>query len=251
MGPPDRPPNRAELQRALVVNAVTKPVAVAVGAGVAAAAIALGATWLLVIALVAYAALAALTFFDEDEAERVGDRLYGAARSGLPRPARGDTARLAPEIRAQLDAARAEQAAIVRTITESALSFADVRDEVAQLVGAIEGAASRSQRLFSYLSTQDRPALRRRIGQLERQGDRYTTEALRKQDAELGRLEAMLRAAYGEMEQVNASLRTVHARLVGLAVSEQASGEADLVGDVRELRERVETLTEDLGTSTA
>ena len=42
------------------------------------------------------------------------------------------------------------------------------------------------------------------------------------------------------------SLRTVHARLVGLAVQSKASGEAELVGDVRELRERVQTLTTDL-----
>ncbi|WP_354698644.1 hypothetical protein DSM112329_04332 [Paraconexibacter sp. AEG42_29] len=243
--PDRRPPTRSELQRALAVNALTKPVTVGVGAAVAVAAIVLGATWLLVIALVAYAALAALTFFDEKEAEAVGDRAYARGHGGTTR-AGLDPAKLAPEIRAQLDAARAEQSGIVRTITESDLSFADVREEVAQLVAALEGAAGRSQRLYGYLVTQDRRALRDRIEQLARIGDEATVAALRAQDAELGRLDAMLRGAYGEMEQVNASLRTVHARLVGLAVSSQASGEAELVGDVRELRERVDVLTEDL-----
>jgi hypothetical protein len=243
--PDRRPPTRSELQRALAVNALTKPVTVGVSAAVAVAAIVLGAPWLLVIALIVYAALATLTFFDEAEAERVGDAAYGR-RQGTVGPGKLDAGTLAPEIRAQLDAARAEQAVIVKTITESDLSFADVRDEVAELVTALEGAASRAQRLYAYLVTQDRPALRTRIAQLERGGDDATAAALRGQDEELGRLDRMLRSAYGEMEQVNASLRTVHARLVGLAVSSQASGEAELVGDVRELRERVDVLTEGL-----
>jgi Spy/CpxP family protein refolding chaperone len=243
--PARRPPTRSELQRAIAVNALTKPVTVAVGAGVAVAAIVLGAVWLLVIAVVVYAALATMTFFDEHEAERVGDRAYGRAHGGVTKLGM-DPATLAPEIRAQLDAARAEQAGIVKTITESDLSFADVREEVAQLVTALEGAAGRAQRLYAYLVTQDRAALRARLEELERSGDQVTVAALKAQGAELGRLDAMLRAAYGEMEQVNASLRTVHARLVGLAVSSQASGEAELVGDVRELRDRVDHLTEGL-----
>jgi len=227
------------------VNALTKPVTVTAGAAVAVAAIVLGATWLLVIALVTYAALATMTFFDEDEAQRVGDRAYGKAH-GLLAGSGVDPAKFSPGIRAQLDAARAEQALIVTTITESDLSFADVREEVAQLVQGLEGAAGRGQQLYAYLSTQDGHGLQRRIQELDRIGDRQTADALRTQFAELNRLDAMLRGAYGEMEQVNASLRTVHARLVGLAVQSRASGEAELVGDVRELRERVQTLTTDL-----
>ncbi|MCW3041010.1 MAG: hypothetical protein JWM31_2915 [Solirubrobacterales bacterium] len=229
----------------MVVNALTKPVTVGVGAAVAVAAIVLGAAWLLVIALMAYAALATMTFFDEAEAERVGDRAYGRAHGSIAAPGL-DAAKLAPEIRAQLDAARAEQALIVATISESALSFADVREEVAQLVTALEGAAGRAQRLYAFLVVQDRGALRTRIRELERAGDAATVGALRAQETEFARLDTMLRSAYGEMEQVNASLRTVHARLVGLAVSSQASGEQELVGDVRELRERVDVLTEGL-----
>jgi hypothetical protein len=240
--PARRPPTRAELQRALAVNALTKPVTVTVGAAVAVAAIVLGATWLLVIALITYAALATMTFFDEAEAERVGDRAYGKAH-GILAGSGVNPATFAPEIRAQLDAARNEQELIVRTITDSDLSFADVRQEVEQLVQGLEGAAGRAQQLYAYLVTQDRTGVQRRIQELDSAGDRQTAEALRMHATELGRLDGMLRAAYGEMEQVNASLRTVHARLVGLAVASKASGEAELVGDVRELRDRVQTLT--------
>lgn len=243
--PARRPPTRGELQRTLAVNALTKPITVTVGAAVAIAAILLGTTWLLAIALVAYVTLATMTFFDEGEAERVGSRAHGRGRDAI---ATGglDAGKFTPQIRAQVKAARAEQALIVGTIEESDLSFADVREEVAQLVTALEGAAERAQRLHTYLSNQDFPALRSRIREYDRAGDQTTVAALRAQEVELDRLDAMWKSAYGEMEQVNASLRTVHARLVGLAVQSKASGEAELVGDVRELRDRVQTLTTDL-----
>jgi len=243
--PARRPPSRAELQRALAVNALTKPVTVAVGAGVAAAAIVLGVTWLLLVAVVAYVALATMTFLDEREAERVGDRAHGRGRGTVGAGAK-DAGTFTPEIRAQVRTARAEQAQIVRTIEDSDLSFADVREEVALLVGALEGAAGRAQSLHTYLSGQDFEGLRARIREYGRAGDETTVAALRAQEAELNRLDAMWKSAYGEMEQVNAALRTVHARLVGLAVQSKASGEAELVGDVRELRDRVQTLTTDL-----
>lgn len=245
--PERRPPTRSELQRALVVNALTRPVTVGAGVALVVAALVLDAGWLVVIALFVYATLATLTLVDERETQRVGDAAYGR-RLGSIGPAAVDAGTLGPEIRAQLEAARAEQALIARTITESELSFADVREEVAQLVAALEGAAGRAQRLRAYLETQDRGVLRARVEELELTGDAVTAAALLAQDAEIGRLDAMLRGAHREMEQVNASLRTVHARLVGVAVSAQASGEAELVGDVRELRERVDILTDELQT---
>jgi len=228
-----------------VVNALTKPATVAVGAGVVVASIVLGVTWLLVVALIAYVALASMTFFDEHEAGRVGDRASGRRRGALATIS-ADAGTFTPQIRAQLEAARAEQAQIVRTIEDSDLSFADVREEVAQLVTALEGAAGRAQHLHSYLSKQDFNGLQARIREYGRAGDQTTVAALRAQEDELNRLDTMWKSAYGEMEQVNASLRTVHARLVGLAVQSKASGEAELVGDVRELRDRVQTLTTDL-----
>lgn len=244
----DRAPvTREHLRRELVVNAATKPLNIALPAAVVIAGVLVGTPWLFVVALVVYLGLAATTFFDEREAERVGDRVYGRDR---PRVAGTlDPRTLAPPIRAQLEAARGEQAAIARTIEGSDLSWADVRGETAALVAALEAAARRAQRLSDYLASQDAEAIRRRIAACERDGERETADALRTQVAELDRLDGMLRGAYGEMEQVNAALRTVHARLVGAAVSSAAEADADLAGDVRDLRERVETLTSGLDAS--
>jgi hypothetical protein len=243
----DKPVTRADLKRELVVNAATKPLNIAVPAGVAVAGILIGAPWLLAVAAVVYGVLGAMTLFDEDEAAKVGDRAYG--RAGKPRDEL-DASALMPPIRAQLEGARGEQQAIARTIEGSDLSWGDVRSETGQLVGALEAAARRAQRLSVYLAAQDVAGLQRRIVECERGGEAETAKALRTQYAELDRLDAMLRGAYGEMEQVNASLKTVHARLVGAAVTSEAGADADLAGDVRELRERVETLTSDLDVRT-
>src|SRR5439155_20244711 len=63
---------RKSLQRELIVNAATKPMAIGVAAAVAVGALVIGAAWLLAVAVVAYIAFAAGTLFDGDEAERVG-----------------------------------------------------------------------------------------------------------------------------------------------------------------------------------
>ena len=84
---------RTDLRRALAVNALTKPVNVLVPAAVVVAAVIIGAWWLWVVAIVVFAVLCAQTFFDEDEAKKVGDRTYGRER---PASHRVDTRKLAP-----------------------------------------------------------------------------------------------------------------------------------------------------------
>jgi hypothetical protein len=71
----EKPVTRSQLQRSLVANALTKPLNVLVPAALVVAGIVLGALWLVGIAVVVYAVLGALTFFDEGEAERVGKRV--------------------------------------------------------------------------------------------------------------------------------------------------------------------------------
>jgi hypothetical protein len=233
----DKPVTRSDLQRKLIVNALTKPVNVAVPAVVAVAALLAGATWLLAVALVVYVALVAITFFDEREAERVGDEAYGRLRDS---PRRLETGRLAPEIRAEVESAREEQRRMTETIANADLPFDEVGGEVDRLVVAMEATAKRAQLVRDYLDTQDIAGIEERLARAS--GD--TAAALRDQLAVLNSLAEQLRRFHGEMEQVNAALGAMHARLVGAAVASQASADAELAGDVRDLRQRVDTLTE-------
>src|SRR4051795_3623950 len=72
---PDRPPTREELAAALAANAATKPFNIAVLLVVFGAGLAVGAPLplALLVALVVYAAAAARTMFDGDEAQRVAE----------------------------------------------------------------------------------------------------------------------------------------------------------------------------------
>jgi hypothetical protein len=233
----DKPVTRSDLQRKLVANALTKPVNVAVPAVVAVAALLAGAPWLLAVAVLAYVALAAITFLDEGEAARVGDEAYGRTREQRPRL---ETGRLAPEIRAEVEAARAEQQRIGETIANADLPFDEVGGEVDRLLVAMEATAKRAQLVRDYLDTQDMAGIEERLARAS--GD--TAAALRDQLAVLNSLVEQLRRFHGEMEQVNAALGAMHARLVGAAVASQTSADAELAGDVRDLRQRVDTLTQ-------
>lgn len=236
---PSREVTRATLRRDLAVNAATKPLNVAVPAAVAVAGLLLGTVWLLPVAAVVYVVLAVMTFFDEREAERVGERAYGKPKAG-----RLDPAALADPIRAQVLAARAEAARIDRTVRAADLPFAAVSEEVDRLVAALEATARRAQRLYDYLSDQDRPSdLERRAGAQRDAGHAGAAQALSEQAAILRSLNDQLQRAGAEMEEVNASLGAVHGRLVQASVASEAERDAELAGDVRDLRRRLEGVT--------
>lgn len=233
---------RAHLQRALVVNAATKPATILVTAAVTVGALLLGAPWLLAVAVVVYLALAMLTFFDGGEAERVGDRVYGQARAGDD-VKRLEPRELAPPIRAEVERARREARTVRATIDGSSLSFAEVGAEIDALVGAIEAIAGRAQRVYTYLAAQDVPALDRRLAQLSSApggAPESVLAALRDQRKALHELRLVLDRSLARMEEVNAQLGGVNARLVRMSVTQEEAGEHALAGHVRGLREQVE-----------
>jgi chromosome segregation ATPase len=209
---------RDDLRRSLVANALTKPVNVAVPAAVVIAGLLLGTWWLLPLAALVYLVLAAMTFFDEDEAKAVGERRYGRDKRAAPRLSEKS---MAPKIREYLDAARSERAAIDRTISQSDLPFQDVAQEVDSLLAAVEATARRAQRVHDHLMT--RP-----------QG---TAQGLR----------SKLRGYHDEMAAVVRALREVHDRLVEASLANEEERDAQLAGDVRDLRARVDAATEGLG----
>jgi hypothetical protein len=228
---------RRRLRRELAVNAATKPINVATPAAVAVAAFVLGQPWLLGVAAAIYVVLALMTFFDGDEAERVG-RAKTAQRV-LPE----QQVRLDADIAAQVETARRHEERIEQTVERADLPFAEVREEARRLVAAVVDTAVRAQRIRDELVAQDRPRLQVRVRELEAAGDTATLNAVREQCAVLDELAERLRGYRGEMERVNASLGAVHGRLVSAAVASDEARGRELAGDVRELRERVETLT--------
>jgi hypothetical protein len=241
-----KPVTRSQLQRSLVVNALTKPLNVLVPAAVVVAGIVLGALWLVGVALAVYAVLAALTFFDAAEAERVGKRIYGAAARSVAPARQAALSRLAPPIAQQLAAARAEEARIRTAVADADLPFAEVTEETDALVQAMEGIAVRAQRVYDYLASHDSRPVQARLAQLQAGGrDSELAKALRDQLAAYDKLADQLQRFYDEMEHITASLATVGAQVVSMsAAGEGESGQRELAGQVRDLRDQVNALSD-------
>ncbi|MDQ3870117.1 MAG: hypothetical protein M3301_00690 [Chloroflexota bacterium] len=245
-----RPATRAELNRALVVNAATKPVNVLVPAAVAVVALLVDLWWLIpLVAVPAFIALVVVTYLDGDEAEKVGDRLR-VGRGGDPAttgPPRIDPETLAPPIAAQLHAALAEEARIRKAIARSELPLTEVGREVEGLVRAMEATAGRAQTLWEYLGTQDTERIRRRMEELRARGGeqgRPIVMALGEQLEALETLTAQLERFYAQMEHIVASLSTMHAQLLRMSVASEIEDERALAGQARELREEVNLLAQ-------
>ncbi|MFL5874672.1 MAG: hypothetical protein ACJ76T_02095 [Solirubrobacteraceae bacterium] len=242
----EKPVTRSQLQRSLVANALTKPLNVLVPAALVVAGIVLGALWLVGVAVVVYAVLGALTFFDEGEAERVGTRIYGTAAKGVAPPKQADLSKLAPPIAQQLGAARAEEARIHTAVTDADLPFEEVTSETDALVRAMESIAIRAQRVYDYLAAHDPRPVQARLRQIEGAGaETELAKALREQLAAYDKLSAQLRRFYDEMEHITASLSTVCAQVVSMsAAGEGETGQRELAGQVRDLRDQVDALSD-------
>jgi hypothetical protein len=237
---------RSDLRRALAVNAVTRPVNVLVPAAVVVAALLLGVPWLIAVAVAVFASLAAITFFDENEAARVGDRVYAARRTRVVEPP--PTAPLTPEIAARLDAARAAQADIEEAIADAELPAVAIRDEVAELVAALAPTAARADRVADYLAGHPAAEVERRIAQLGRTagGDptrARTVAALEDQLVAIARLRAQYGQLMGQIDHVVASLEALHAEVVTLGAAEDEWHQRNVVGQVRALRDGVNVLS--------
>ena len=242
----EKPVTRSQLQRSLVTNALTKPLNVLVPAALVVAGIVLGALWLVAIAVVVYAVLGALTFFDEGEAERVGTRVYGESAKAVKPAKQAELSKLAPPIAQQLGAARAEEARIHTAVTDADLPFEEVTSETDALVRAMESIAIRAQRVYDYLSSHDPRPVEARLAQIEgAEAETALAKALREQLAAYEKLSAQLKRFYDEMEHMTASLSTVCAQVVSMsAAGEGETGQRELAGQVRDLRDQVDALSD-------
>lgn len=241
----DKPPTRAELNRLLIGNALTKPMPnIIVPAVIAAGGLILGLGGIaLVIAVVCWLALAAITYFDGDEAERVADELRSRRRRAFEKVnPRVLPSALAPPIAQRLQAVISEQDRITQAIQRAELPFDEVSGEVDVFVRAAEKTASRAQLLYEYLSDHDPRAVERRLAELQSADDpskRALRDAVEAQAAALRRGSQQLDRFYTEMERIGVELGNVRAELIAVSSASESAGQQRLAADVRDLREQM------------
>jgi hypothetical protein len=241
----EKPPTRGELNRLLIGNALTKPMPnVVVPAVVALGGLALGLGGIaLIIAVVSWLALSAITYFDADEADRVGEEQRAKRRRAFEKAhPRVLPSALAPPIAQRLQAVISEQGRISQAIDRAELPFDEVAGEVDVFVRAAEKTASRAQLLYEYLSDHDPRAVERRLAELRSSADpskRALREAVEAQALALQRGEQQLDRFYTEMERIAVELGNVRAELLAVSAASESAGQQRLAADVRDLREQM------------
>jgi chromosome segregation ATPase len=246
---------RGALARRLAVNAATKPLNVAVLGGLIAVGIVLNLVVVVgAIAIVAYLVLVALTFFDAEEAERIGNELYAGRRGRRDGTAPAlDVGTLEPRIAALVQQARETAAGIRDAIAQADHPFDDVAADVDALVAAMDTSARRAQLISSTLAGQARAGqdvagLERTIADLRGRADDADVRALvadleAQRDA-TARLQERLERFEVGMQRICASLGLLRTRLVEMSASEEEAAQRELARQSRELRERTDLLAE-------
>ena len=246
---------RDTLRNALMLNAARKPLAIGVGIAVIVAGLALGTAWLVPVALVLYLGLAASTFFDGNEAQRVGQRVYARARSASF-AVRALPAGLSADLTELLERAHLEERRILETIASSELPFEDISLEVDGLAREMEQIAKRAQTVTAFLTAHDPAELRLKLAGLEAaraggddaagQARSRAAGAIRDQLRVGEALASELDRFRAELEHLIASLGVVHGQLVRISVSHDPKLEEDVAREVRDLRTRVGALADGL-----
>jgi hypothetical protein len=241
----DKPYSRQDYAGALVANAAAKPFNVVLCVATIAAATALSSSFVLalVAGLIIYALAATWTFFDEDEAAAVLVRERGERKQALARGrTRIDPARLAPEIRRPLLAARDREERIRDAIERAELPYAEVSTEVDALVTLMDQSASKAQLLYEALEESPPNVVRQRLVQLEGSGKTELIDALRHQHAVQRRMQAQLERFGDEMERMVVELDTIRGSLVSVSASTDTGNQQRIARDVRSLRDELDAL---------
>jgi hypothetical protein len=252
-----RPPTRAELNRMLVGNALTKTwpnVLLPAGLAVAGLLIGLDLIVLLPIAIIAWLALSAVTYFDADEAERVAGldrvRRRGAVETGR----RVGVGQLAPPVAGHLQQVLTQEAHIRGAIERAELPFGEVSEEVDTFVRAAERTAERAQLLYEYLAEQDPRQVEYRYQQVSAEADpskKALAEALWTQLQAMQRAQKELEAFYTEMERIAVELGNIRGQLLSVSAASEGATQRQLASDVRDLREQMGAVAEGMNEALA
>ena len=242
----EKPLSRGQLNRLLIANALTKPWPnILLPALIAVAGVLLGLPAVVIpVAIVAWLAFAAITYFDEDEAAEVAGRARADRRPAIEPAERVDPATLAPPIADHLGRVLDQERRIRQAIDRAQLPFEEVSREVDTFVRAAERAAARAQLLYEYLVDEDRARVASRLRELEAAGGddpskRALSEALTAQLEGMDRAGAKLDGFYTEMERIAVELGNVRGQLLSVSATSEAAAQRELAADVRTLREEM------------
>ncbi len=144
-----------------------------------------------------------------------------------------------------MNAALAEEARIRTAIEGAELPFADVSAEVDALVQAMERICKRADLVYRYLADENPAAVQQRLDELKRESQgkpdpsqQQLMDALTQQLAAQHALEDQLKRFYGQMEHTVTSLGAISARIIQASVAEEDAAQAEVAGQVRDLREQ-------------
>jgi hypothetical protein len=245
------PETRAQRSRALIANALTKPLNIAVPAILVVAGLVLHIAIVLVpVAIVVYGLLATFTLFDEGEAKKV---LADTRRRGLPPPQPVDLSGLPPRIAESIGDAMTEEKKIEEAIAQANLPYGEVSTEIGVLMREMQRVAKKAAPIYAYLSDEDVQNAPQRLAALQREGRpsaaaadarKLAIDALEQQVKIAGELEDQLERSYAELDHLVASLGVIRGQIVRMSVAEDSSIQDDVGRQVRDLRERVTSLAD-------
>jgi hypothetical protein len=245
---PPVPVTRSELRRQLAVNAAAKPLTILAPAAVLVVGLLLHVLLIAApVAVAVYIALFLQTFFDGDEAKKVGETVYG--RSAGPRRPALDAATLYPEIARPLEQARTTAAAIRSAVQEADQPLDDVVADVDALVVAMETSARRAQLIAATLAGEDLAGIEREIARRRNDPDpdvKGLVGDLTAQRESIVRLRTKLDRFDVGMQRICASLGLLRTRVAEMSASEEEAAQRDLGTQARELRERTDLLAESM-----
>jgi uncharacterized protein YoxC len=239
------PVTRNVLARRLVRHAALRPRNVAVPLGLLGAAWVL-TPWLVVVAVLTYAALVVATFLDGDVAESVGRDVYARTRRRLPESR--DTAR-SESAAATISLAYTAERQIRHALDQSPVSLPEVDAEVQGLLHELEGLAAHVDRLAEYLADEDEAELRARLERVERlrtgdsQVDRANADAaaaLQQQLDARKQLSLRLTQFEAQMEHIAATLGVVHAQIMRVTAAEASATQTRVAEQIRSVRSEVD-----------
>lgn len=248
------PSPRAELNRLLILNALGKEINWITFSVLAIGGIVAGITWVLAIAisLLVYLVMAAITYLDEDEAKKVGERLRSRREQGrVTSESRIGPGALAPPVAARLQTILEQERRIREVIDEADLPYSEISVEVDRFVRAAEKTASRANLLNEYLTEEDRGKIEQRLDELRGLGELDTgkqalAEALTNQITAIDRMEKKLDSFHTEMERIAVELGNIRGQLLSASAATETVAQRELAAGVRGLREEVTAIAEGL-----